>query len=118
VNVIFEVVDEECLCQVNVYGCTRENGIDLHFAAVRIRAQHGSHFLGRTIGDIQTELYDGDKRADVVLHSPADSQPLMPPPHHGRVTVGDVLVIFAELDVCVQIARRNNRELRKARMGV
>ncbi|MEO0595587.1 MAG: hypothetical protein AAF126_05705, partial [Chloroflexota bacterium] len=75
------------------------------------------HFLGRTIGDIQTELYDGDKRADVVLHSPADSQPLMPPPHHGRVTVGDVLVIFAELDVCVQIARRNNRELRKARMG-
>ncbi|MEL6403307.1 MAG: NAD-binding protein [Chloroflexota bacterium] len=94
-----------------------ENDIDLHFAAVRIRAQHGSHFLGRTIGDIQTELYDGDKRADVVLHSPADSQPLMPPPHHGRVTVGDVLVIFAELDVCVQIARRNNRELRKARMG-
>jgi len=90
-----------------------ENDREVKLAAVRLKVAGGSFFEGLTIGDIQQQLYGDNQRADVVLHCPLEGAPTMPPDHHSTVEAGDVLVIFAELNVCIEMAKRNTARYRR-----
>lgn len=84
-----------------------EDDKEVHLAAVRLVIEEGSFFEHQTIGDIQKQAYGDSQRADVVLHCPLNELPIIPAERDSLVKTGDVMIIFAELDVCIVIAKRN-----------
>ena len=80
---------------------------ELKLAAVRLVVEPGSFFENKTVDAIQKQGYGKNQRADVVLHCPCDGIPTMPPEHQSVIGAGDVLVIFAELNVCIALAKYN-----------
>ena len=91
-----------------------EDDKELKLVAVRLLVESGSFFENKTVGAIQKQVYGKNQRADVVLHCPCDGLATMPPEHHSVVGAGDVLVIFAELNICIAMAKHNfSRERRQ-----
>jgi Trk K+ transport system NAD-binding subunit len=90
-----------------------ENDREIKLAAVRLTVAANSFFENLTVGDIQQELYGDKQRADVVLHCPSDGLATMPPDTNSIVQAGDILVIFAEINICIAIAKRNHPGYRR-----
>lgn len=84
-----------------------EDDKEIDLAAVRFIVEETSLFEDQTVGDIQKQVYSKNQRADVVLHCPSNGLASMPPERESVVQIGDTLVIFAELDVCIAMAKRN-----------
>lgn len=89
-----------------------QNGEVLNYVAVRLEVQRGSFLSHSTVHDIQQRSYLGGKSADVVVYCSGDSSPQILPERNTRVHTGDTLVIFAELEVCIDIAKRNRKRKR------
>jgi Trk K+ transport system NAD-binding subunit len=90
---------------MNVYD--PQSGKVLHYAVVRVVVDQDSFLNRATIDEIQSRRYLGNKFADVVLYCAGGGQAQLLPEKDVRIKVGDTLVIFAELVVCIDIARRN-----------
>ncbi|MGJ3238428.1 MAG: NAD-binding protein [Anaerolineae bacterium] len=84
-----------------------EHDREIRFAAIRLTVKASSYFDGRTVGDIQQQVYADKQRVDVVLHHRQGKAPVMPAEHRHVVRAGDTLIIFAQLHVCIAMAKRN-----------
>jgi len=71
------------------------------YSTVSLKVNKGSFFDGRTIEDVQH-----DERVDIVLHGSGE-EVVVRPGGHIRVRAGDTLVIFAEHNRILALARRN-----------
>jgi Trk K+ transport system NAD-binding subunit len=89
-----------------------KNGEVFNYVAVRLEVKRGSFLSHSTVNDIQQASYLGGKSADVVVYCSGDTQPQILPERNTKVRAGDTLVIFAELDVCIDIAKCNQRRRR------
>jgi voltage-gated potassium channel len=89
-----------------------KDGEILNYVAVRLEVKRGSFLSHSTVNDIQQASYLGGKSADVVVYCSGNGQPQILPERNTQVRAGDTLVIFAELEVCIDIAKRNQRRRR------
>lgn len=89
-----------------------QSGETYNYVAVRIEVERDSFLVNLTLDEIQSRTYLHRKSVDVVVYCSGEGRPQLLPEKSVRVRAGDTLVIFAELDVCIDIARRNQRRKR------
>jgi Trk K+ transport system NAD-binding subunit len=82
-----------------------DNDRQTNYAAVRLIIEEKSPFAAQTIKQIQQRLYKG-KRIDVVAYCNGEVVDLAPDAPV-KVNTGDTLVVFAELDACIEMAKLN-----------
>lgn len=71
------------------------------YSTISLKVSKGSFFDGRTVEEVQR-----DERVDIVLHG-TDADVVVRPGGHIRIRAEDTLVIFAEHDRILTLARRN-----------
>lgn len=87
-----------------------KNGESINYVAVRIEVGRDSFLHNLTLDEIQNRHYLHGKLIDVVVYCSGEGQAQILPDKNTLVQAGDTLVIFAELDVCIDIAKQNQRK--------
>jgi voltage-gated potassium channel len=82
-----------------------DNNRQTNYAAVHLNIEEKSPFAGLTIEQIQRRQVK-ESRVDVVAHCDGTNVNLAPDAPI-KVKVGDTLVIFAELNACIEMAKLN-----------